>query len=58
MTLYSNIDDDGFTHALRLLKDKDSGCMRLAAAKADGEQDVTVWTAFGEPVLLSLAILD
>ncbi|KAF8541034.1 hypothetical protein BDD12DRAFT_830974 [Trichophaea hybrida] len=42
----AKIDDDGYTHALRLLKDRESGCIRLAAAKADGEQDVTVWTAF------------
>lgn len=44
----SNIDDDGFTHKLRLLKDRESGCIRLAAAsQADSEeQDVTVWTAF------------
>jgi len=47
----SKIDDDGYTHALRLLKDKESGCIRLAAAKADGEQDVTVWTAFSESII-------
>lgn len=40
------IADNGFTHALRLLKDKESGNIRLAAAEASGEQDVTVWTAF------------
>ncbi|KAA8905047.1 hypothetical protein FN846DRAFT_11491 [Sphaerosporella brunnea] len=42
----AKIDNDGYIHALRLLKDRDSGCIRLAAAKAEGEQDVTVWTAF------------
>lgn len=42
----AKIDDDGYTHALRLLKDNESGCIRLAAAKAEGEHDVTVWTAF------------
>jgi len=42
----ANIDDDGYTHALRLLRDKDSGCVRLAAAKADGDDDATIWTSF------------
>ena len=44
----ANIDDGGFTHKLRLLSDRESGCIRLAAAQADRESDVTVWTAFGE----------
>jgi hypothetical protein len=51
--LWSKINDHGYTHALRLLKDRESGCIRLAAAKADGEQDVTVWTAFSEFSLYS-----
>lgn len=42
----AKIDDGGHTHVLRLLKDNDSGCIRLAAAKADGMQDITMWTAF------------
>lgn len=42
----AKIDDDGYIHALRLLKDKDSGSIRLAAARVDGDYDVTVWTAF------------
>lgn len=51
---YSKIDDDGYIHALRLLKDKDSGSIRLAAARVDGDYDVTVWTAFSK---ISLSII-
>jgi len=42
----AKIDNDGRSHNLRLLKDRDSGSIRLAAARLDGEYDVTVWTAF------------
>jgi hypothetical protein len=40
------IDDDGLVHYLRLLKDRESGCIRLAAARVEGAYDVTLWTAF------------
>jgi len=40
------IENKGFNHSLRVLKDKDSGSIRLAAAEVDGDHDVTVWTAF------------
>lgn len=41
------IDDEGYPHLLRVLQDRDSGVIRLASAKVEGDYtDATVWTAF------------
>lgn len=41
------IDDGGYPHLLRVLQDRDSGVIRLASAKVEGDYtDATIWTAF------------
>ncbi|KAI5788402.1 hypothetical protein EDC01DRAFT_717829 [Geopyxis carbonaria] len=42
----AKIKEHGDEHSLRLLKDKESGSIRLASAKVGGNVDVTMWTAF------------
>jgi len=42
----AKIDLNGDMHNLRLLKDHDTGTIRLAAAKVIDTSDVTVWTTF------------
>ncbi|KAH8146506.1 uncharacterized protein LAJ45_09452 [Morchella importuna] len=43
----AEIDDAGYPHLLRVLRDRDSGVVRLASANVEGEfTDSTVWTAF------------
>lgn len=42
----ATINENGYVHLLRLLKDRSTGCIRLAAAFVEGEYDVTLWTAF------------
>jgi hypothetical protein len=41
------IQDDDFLHALRIYRDKDSGCIRLEARARRGRYTATpIWTAF------------
>ena len=44
---FRRITDDGYEHALRLFREKDTGVVRLQAAVHSGELERTpVWTAF------------
>jgi len=42
----AKINEDGLDLHLRMLKDKNSGIVRLAAAKVGADYDITLWTAF------------
>lgn len=61
------IDDHGYTYKLRLLKDQESGTIRIAAAKDENSEpgedtrEVTVWTAFSElphPLILFIMLMN